>query len=442
MTAMQTPGMQRACQRYLESTPKSRQLSEEARTALSGGVSRAGMPFLLYPVFIDHARDQYVFDVDGRQLLDLSNGHSALPLGHAAPEVIAAMHAQIEKGLGYAIMEPNEVALARLIQQRVPSMERLRFTAAGSEATMFAIRGARAFTGRTLFARMEGSYHGMHDMMGCGPVFNLGQVQPGTDISMGLPRTLREQVIFLPFNDLEGCTKLIESHAHELAAVITEPMLGGGGAIPAEPGFLQGLRDVCTRCGVLLIFDEMITIGLAPGGGQELYGVSPDMTTSGKLLGGGMPMGVFGGRADIMSLFEAKDGPPKVFHTGTWNGHPLAMTAGIAQLKLLTPAHFAKLGELGRHLREGAQAVAARKHVTMQVTGLQQFSCFHYTSKPVRNYRDALTNDFDLAKRVAFSLLSQGFYMAGGRSNLSTATTHQDIERFLEALSVAFDEAA
>ena len=441
MAQMQTAGMQRATERYLERTPNSRRLSETARGALAGGVSRAGMPFLLYPVFIDHARGQFLYDVDGREVLDLSNGHSALPLGHAVPEVLAAVHAQVENGLGYAVMEPTEVTLARMIQERVPSMQRLRFTATGSEATQFAIRAARAFTGRTLFARMEGSFHGMHDMMCCGPAFNVGQVQEDSDVSMGLPRSIREHVLFLPFNDLDACREAIAARAKELAAVIIEPMQGGGGAIPSEPGFLAGLRELCNRYGIVLIFDEMISMGVAPGGAQQHYDVTPDLTTSGKILGGGMPMGVFGGRTDIMAVFDSKDGPPAVFHTGTWNGHPLSMTAGVAQLKLLTPDKYVRLGELGEHLRSGAREVAARHRVAMQVTGMQQFSCFHYTTRPIRSYRDSRTSDFDLAKRVAFSLLSQGFYMTAGRSNLSTAITHADIDRFLEALDTAFEEA-
>ena len=230
-------------------------------------------------------------------------------------------------------------------------------------------------------------------------------------------------------------------HADDLAAVIVEPFMGAGGGIPSEPGFLAGLRDLCDRHGALLIFDEMISIGMSPSGAQGYYDVTPDLTACGKLVGGGMPMGVFGGRADIMSLCAGEGAAPPVLHSGTWNAHPLAMAAGVAQLKQLTPEAYAYLGELGDYMRSSVRDLADARGVALQVNGICHFSAFHYNTEPVRNHRDARRGDAALAWRVGFSLLSQGFHVPGGiRTNLSTAIEKADIDRFITALDTAFDE--
>ena len=444
MTSATTDGMEKARERYFAATTTSRALAERAREYLPDGVSRTGLVYSHYPPFIDRAEGQFLHDVDGNAILDLANGFSSLPLGHAHPKVMEAIQAQLAKGMGHGLMSGREVELASMLAQRVPSMERVRFTASGTEATMFAMRLARAFTGKTKFARMEGSYHGLHDTMCSGMAVNTGQPWPGTEddpVSKGVPMWTRDEVAYLPFNDLEGCADVLAEHASELSVVIVEPFMGAGGGIPSEPGFLAGLRELCDRHGILLMFDEMISIGMSPGGAQEYYGVSADLTACGKLVGGGMPMGVFGGRADIMALCEGAGGVPPVLHTGTWNAHPIAMAAGVAQLQQLTPKQYAYLGEIGDYMRQSVRDLAAGRGVPMQTTGVQHLSAFHYTNEPVRNHRDARKADAALAWRVGFSLLSQGFHVPGGsRTNLSTAMRRADIDRFIEALDIAFDE--
>ena len=444
MTTGKTDGMEKARKRYFAATPKSRELADIARDYLPDGVSRTGLVFSHYPPFIERAEGQFLYDVDGNKILDMANGFSSLPLGHSHPKIIEAIKGQIDKGLGHGLMSEPELKLASLIKKRIPSMEKLRFTASGTEATMFAMRVARAFSGKTTFARMEGSYHGLHDMMCTGMGANLGQAWPGTEndpVSNGVPLSTREEVAYLPYNDLEGCANVLAEHASDLAAVIVEPFMGAGGGIPTEPGFLAGLRDLCDRHGALLIFDEMISIGMSIHGAQGYYNVTPDLTACGKLVGGGMPMGVFGGRADLMALCEGAGNAPSVLHTGTWNAHPVAMAAGIAQLEQLTPVQYDYLGEVGDYLRASVQALASARGVSMQVTGVQHFSAFHYTHDPVRNYRAAQQSDGALAWRVGFSLLSQGFHVPGGsRTNLSTAITRADIDGFVAALDVAFNE--
>lgn len=431
-------------QRYLSTTPGSLALYERARKVLPDGLGRSSIPFFHYPIFVDRAEGKFLYDVDGRPILDLWNAASSLPLGHAPPSVIEAVQAQVARGLGFGAMNPLEVELAEILAEQIPTMQRVRFTASGTEATMFAVRLARAFTGRRLFARMEGSYHGLHDMMCSGQGMSLGGTWLGLNddpVSNGVLPEVREGVVFLPFNDLAACEEIIEAQASELAALIVEPFLGTGGGIPAEREFLAGLRRLCDRHGIVLIFDEMISIGMARGGAQAFYGVAADLTATGKLIGGGMPLGVFGGRADIMKLLDAVGGVPPMMHTGTWNGHPLVMAAGVAQMKALTPEVYAYLGHIGDYMRERARALAERKNVAVQVLGVQHFSAFHYTDQPIRTHADTKTADGALSRRVAFSLLSQGFYLFGGRSNLSAAVDEADIDRFIAALEIAFDEA-
>src|SRR5277367_2397407 len=209
--------------RFFAATPGSRALADKAKLSLSGGVSRSGMPYLGYPLFIDRAERQFLYDVDGNAYLDLSNGHSAMPLGHRPANVVEAVSRQLERGLGSGLMDEGEVTLAALLQDRIPAMERLRFTTSGTGATVFAVRLARAFTGRTLFARMEGSYHGRHEMMCTGMTVNLGGVWPGLDddpVANGVHPSVRDGVVFLPFNDLDGCTRIVEAKASDLAAII------------------------------------------------------------------------------------------------------------------------------------------------------------------------------------------------------------------------------
>lgn len=438
------PSFAAAEERYLAATPRSRELFERAAKVLPGGVGRASIPFFHYPVFIERAEGAFLYDVDGRAVLDMWNGASSLPLGHSHPHVMAAVRAQLDKGLGFGAPAVIETELAEQIQERVPSMERIRFTASGTEATMFAIRLARAFTGRQLIARMASSYHGTHDMLMSGAGASIGGTWLGLNddpVAAGVLPSVRDGVVFMPFNDAAGCAAIAEQRASELAAIIVEPFMGTGGGVAAEPGFLAALRKLCDRHGILLIYDEMISIGTARGGGQEYYGVAPDLTATGKLIGGGMPIGAFGGRAEVMDLLLPVNGVPPVLHTGTWNGHPLVMAAGVATLKALDDAAFRYLGHIGEYYRAAVRRLVGELGLAVQVTGISHFSALHYTAQAVQTPTDAATSDMAVSRRVHFSLASQGYWMFGGRSNLSTAIAESDIDRMIEALAIAFAEA-
>ena len=263
-----------------------------------------------------------------------------------------------------------QLALAEEITRRIPSMQRVRFANSGTEAVMNALRVARAFTGRAKFLKMEGGYHGSYDPVEIsiapgpdGPVGGAGEPD-----EIGLSPALIGEVVVAPFNDLETTVGLIEEHREDLAAVIVEPMMGAGGMIPADQRYLDGLRAATTEHRVLLIFDEIISFRLAPGGAQQLYGIEPDLTTVGKIIGGGLPIGAFGGRSDVMALFDPRR-PDRMTHAGTFNGSPICMAAGLASLALLTPSEIGRINGLGDRLRDGFQAGFTATGIRGRVTG-------------------------------------------------------------------------
>src|SRR5207244_5592766 len=304
-----------------------------------------------------------IWDADGTERVDMLGNYSAMILGHAHPKIVEAIRDQAARGTGFAAANPVEVELATLLCERVPSFDAVRFCNSGTEATMFAMRLARAFTGRPKIARMEGGYHGTHDYaeVSTHPLVN-DAGPPDAPIavrdSIGTPEWALENVVVLPFNDPDAAEAIIRREAGSLAAVILEPIIGAGGVIAARPEFLQRLRDVTVELGILLIFDEVLSFRVGPGGAQEMYGVTPDLTTLGKIIGGGLPVAAFGGRADIMERLDPERDAP-LPHGGTYNGHPLGMAAGLAAMRELTSAAFDRLDEPGEWLRGRLAALFA-----------------------------------------------------------------------------------
>ena len=323
-------------QRYHQITPRSRAAWENAKQHLPGGDSRTSIFWAPYPVFADHGQGCRLWDLDGTERIDFANSMTSLILGHADPHVVAAVQEQATKGLVYNAPNQHQVELAQLLCDRIPSMDMVRFTNSGTEATMNTLRGARAFTGRTKYAKAEGGYHGTHNDVEVNVRTDPAQAgdprrpQPVPGVA-GLPPEVVDQVLILPYNDTDSTRRLLEEHRGQLAAVMVEPVLGGSGMIPADPDYLTMLRDYTASDGSILIFDEVISYRVAPGGSQEYYGVTPDMTALGKIIGGGMAVGAFGGRHDIMAQFDPTQGP-KVDHSGTFNANPMTMVAGTATL--------------------------------------------------------------------------------------------------------------
>jgi glutamate-1-semialdehyde 2,1-aminomutase len=310
---------------------------------------------------------------------------------------------------------------------------------------MMAIRAARAFTGRAKMAKFEGAYHGGHDwaQISIAPSLDAAgsRKRPkAVPVGAGIPDAVLKQVVVLPWNEPEAALKLIEKHARDLACVITEPMQTAAGMIVAKEGFLQALREVTARHEIVLILDEVITFRLAPGGMQSLVGITPDLTTFGKIIGGGLPVGALGGRADIMAVFDPRGGKPRVSHGGTFNSNPVTMAAGLATLKALAPEAYAHLERLGERLRERVRKLLRSRHEKAQITGLGSLFCLHWTPKRIVDYRSSRPLDPDRPVRTYIGLLNEGILLTQrGMGAVSVPMGDAEIERFVAALGRVLD---
>ncbi len=419
---------------------RSQELFTEALRYLPGGVNSPVRAFRAVggtPFFAQKAYGARVEDVDGNVYIDYVCTWGPSIMGHAHPEVIAAVKAAADRGTSFGIPHVLEVDLARKICQWVPSVQKVRMTNSGTEATMSAIRLARGFTRRDKIIKFDGCYHGHVDSLlvkaGSGAL-TLGQPD-----SAGIPAALALLTIALPFNDVEALRSAFEQNKGEIAAVIVEPIPANAGLIPPQPGFLETMRELCTAHGTLLIFDEVMTgFRLARGGAQELLGVQPDLSCFGKVIGGGLPVGAFGGRAEIMD-YLAPLGP--VYQAGTLSGNPLAMAAGLAQLRLLEEQDvFAKLEKLGAQLEEQIRASLKSAGLDYVFYRYGSMFCLFFTGRPVHQLSDAKTADLKHFSRFFHALLARGIYLAPSQFEtgfLSAAHTENDIEQTVDAMREA-----
>jgi glutamate-1-semialdehyde 2,1-aminomutase len=379
-----------------------------------------------------------VVDADGVDRLDFINTMTTLILGHAAPPVMEVVQEQLGKGVAYNAPNEHQIRLARLLCQRIPSFDLVRFTNSGTEATLNTIRAARAFTGKNRFVKVEGGYHGTHDAVTISV-----RVDPDTagdplrpkavPNSAGLAAGVEDQVTIIPFNETEAALRILEENKDELAAVIVEPVMGSVGMVPASAEFLTMLRDFTKAHGIVLIFDEVISFRVAPGGSQQYYGITPDLTSLGKIIGGGFPVGAFGGREDIMELYDPTKGA-KVSHAGTFNANPITMLAGAVTLEQLTDDVYRDLAELTELLRQRIRDACADLEVPVQVTGLGSLFGIHFTGQPIRNYRDVATVDTDLRRQMFLGLMNEGILPASNLVGaLSTQITEAEIDTYVEA---------
>jgi glutamate-1-semialdehyde 2,1-aminomutase len=413
---------------YRQRTPRSAALDREARAYLPGGNSRSTIHYDPYPLYVERAEGCWLDDVDGNRLLDLTGNHTVLIHGNQHPAVLAAVQRQLALGTSFPQPSPLQPRLARQLQTHLPSLERVRFTNTGTEATMNAVRAARAWTGRPVIAKMEGGYHGSQAEMLVSTHPSAAEAGPPerprpVPRCQGLPERILDQVLVLPFNDLDATAALLREQASRVAGVIVEPVLGSAGMIPAMPEYLAGLRELTAALGMVLIFDEVISFRVAPGGAQGLHGLRPDLTCLGKMIGGGLPLGVFGGAAPIMELFDpGRTAPPAIHHPGSFNANPLSLAAAIATLDLLTPEALATLNRRGEALRQGFREVAQRHQVALQVTGQASLFGLHLTRSPVTSYRQVMGTDPDRRLRLFLGLVNEGVLLdPRGAGCLSTA---------------------
>ena len=432
------PAGNKELEQYLASTPKSRALWEEAKEYMPGGDSRHSIFWDPYPIFVESASGCHLVDADGVDRLDFINTMTSLILGHSPRPVVDAVADQLEKGVVYNAPNQHQVRLAKLLCQRVPSFDLVRFTNSGTEATLNTIRAARAFTGKDRIAKVEGGYHGTHDVVTVS--VRVDPAQAGSPdrpqalaASEGLPEGLVDQVTVIPYNQTVAARTILEETKNRLAAVIVEPLLGSVGMVPGTNEFLSMLREFTRENGIVLIFDEVISFRVAPGGAQQYYGITPDMTSLGKIIGGGFSVGAFGGRADIMELYDPTKGA-RVSHAGTFNANPVTMLAGWVTLNQLTPEVYRRLAELTDGLKQGIREICAALEVPVQVTGLESLFGIHFTAQPVADYRDVAQGDSRLRDQVFLGLLNEGILTASNLVGaLSSAMSESDVDTFLDA---------
>ena len=402
---------------YRSSTPRSAALFERATRVLPGGSTRTTVFAPPYPPYLVGGMGIRVEDVDGNSYRDFLGNYTSLILGHAHPRVVAAVEEQVRRGSAFGAPSEMEVALAEELVRRIASIERIRFTNSGTEATMFAIRAARAFTGRSLMATFERAYHGTHDTAMAG--------------TPGIPSAVGDLVVRLPWDDADGVERALDGRLDDLAAIVIEPVQGAGGVRAASPAVLAGLRDICDRAGALLIFDEVISFRVAPGGAQSVGGVRPDLTTLGKIIGGGYPLAAFGGRADVMDRFDARrDGA--LTHGGTFNGNPVGAAAGLATLAELTPDRYGDLSRRAARLRaavaEGASGTGTAVRVDVVASLFQVRLGDHVAASAVATGTGAAD--------LFVGLLLEGFYLAPrGMGALATPATDTDVDELAAAIA-------
>ena len=425
---------------YSAANPISAGLHEKASTFMPGGDTRNSIYWDPFPIYITSGDGTTLTDADGNQRTDFVNNMTTLILGHRPPEVTSALAEQISKGLSFSAPSPSVVRWAELMCERVPSLDKVRFVNTGTEATLNAIRAARAFTGKQKLVKCEGAYHGNHDAIQISvvpPLDQAGKADSPESVAAfpGISETAVDDIFIMPFNDIVTAEKIIRKHADELAAVIVEPVNGQCGMVPARPEFLEGLRRLTDDLGIVLIFDEVIAFRIAYGGAQDYYGVKPDLTCFGKVVGGGLPVGAFGGRDDIMSLWDPSDGGSVVQHAGTFNGNPMTAVAGVATLESLTADKYEYLEHLGNMLRNKLITLFAELEVPMSVTGVASLFALQFTPTEVIDYRTYATNNKEMLQTMFIGLLNEGFLMSNHcAGNVSTVHTEDDVDAFVLAV--------
>lgn len=421
---------------------KSERLFSEALRYIPGGVNSPVRAFRAVggtPFFAEKAQGAHIWDVDGNDYIDYVGTWGPAILGHAHPGIIRAVQQAAKKGTSFGIPNALEVEMARRICSLVPSVQKVRMCNSGTEATMSAIRLARGFTRRDKIIKFEGCYHGHADslLVKAGS----GALTFGAPDSAGVPAAFTQHTVVLPYNAPEAVSAAFAANRSQIAGIIVEPVPGNAGLYLPQPGYLEFLREITRTDGALLIFDEVMTgFRLAPGGAQERFGITPDLSCFGKVIGGGLPVGAFGGRAEIMD-FLAPLGP--VYQAGTLSGNPLAMAAGIAALEELSLGNaYAKLEKLGAILEAGMTEAARAVGVPVQFNRCGSMFCAYFTAQPVHNLAEAMNSDRERFKKYFHAMLEQGIYLAPSQFEagfLSTAHTEADIEKTIGAARKGFE---
>lgn len=424
-------------------------LYQRALKSLPGGNTRTTVFMKPFPIYAASGAGCRVWDLDGNEYIDCINNFTSLIHGHAHPALIEAATKQLALGSAFGMPTESEVDLAELLADRLPAVDQVRFANSGTEAVMMALKAARAFTGRPKIAKCEGAYHGSYDYaeVSLDPTPSAwgGNAPVSVAYAKGTPDNVLADVVTIPFNDIEAAVSLIREHGPELACVLVDPMPNRAGLVPADKAYIEALREVTREVGALLIFDEVITFRLGYHGAQGLWDIQPDLTTLGKIIGGGFPVGAIAGRKEFMSVFDPSSGKPALPHGGTFSANPVTMRAGIAAMELLDKVAFARLDAIGQAVRDGIDAAFRKTGVPGGTVGLGSLLKIHFTDRQIRDYRSAYLNEAETKRQAVFNagLLNRGIFAANyGLMALSLPMTDADLDTIVEAAAASLHEVA
>lgn len=422
---------------------RSAQLFGRAQDVLVGGNSRFAVYTSPYQIYAARGSGSRVIDIDGVERIDFQNNMTVLVHGHAHPAIVECVRGQLARGTCFGLSTEAEVSLAELLCSRVASFEKVRFVNSGTEAVMTAIKAARAYTGRSKIAKVEGAYHGSYDyaevsLASTPGTWGAGDAPTSVPYAHGTPQAVLDDVVVVPFNNCEATLKILESHRDELAGVLIDPLPGRLGLVPASRKFLHSIQRLVRQIGALLIFDEVICFRLGYHGAQAEFGCEPDLTALGKVVGGGFPIGVVAGRDEVMAVFDLGVDRPLILQGGTFNGNPVTMVAGLTAMELLTPQAFERLNALGDLARSKIAGALRAAGFPGRVTGMGSLFRIHTTARPISDYRSFFQSPMETqaAEWLWRYLLNHGILLTKvGMGSISTVTSEADIESLADALS-------
>lgn len=422
---------------------------ERALAVMPGGCSRNTVFRKPHPIYAARGEGCYLIDIEGKRYIDFANNMASLIHGHAAPVIVDAVTEQLKLGTGYTLATEVEVQYAEHMCERVPSFDKIRFVNSGTEAVMCALKAARAFTGRPKIAKVEGAYHGLYDYAEVSQTSqpaNWGDAErpKSVPVTYGTPRSAMDEVVVIPFNDIDRAIAILEDHAEELACVLIDLVPHRVGLMPAGRGFVAGLREWTRRKNVLLVLDEVITLRCRFGGAQEMYGLEPDLTAMGKMIGGGFPVGALAGRDDVMSVMDPRTEPVLFPHSGTFSANPITMVAGLAAMQAFDQAAVSRLNQLGDLARARLTEAAMIAGTPACVTGAGSMFRIHMKETPPANYRDAYVSAVEKKMRQTFldHMLEGGMLLVNTCTGmLSTAMTDVEIDKLAEVAVAGFKKS-
>mgnify|MGYP006119810909 FL=1 len=425
-------------EKYIDKTKNSYIKHQNSLNVMPGGNTRTTQWMDPYPFFVKNASGLNIHDIDGNNYLDFMLNATTLILGHAHPEIVRTLSNQIKEGTVYSAPTDGQFKLADILVKRIPSIEKIRFTNSGTEATMMAIMAARSYTRKTKIAKFEGGYHGTHDHVSVSVYPKKSELNesthPGISEYSSQPKSILEDVIVMPYNDIEKTKELINKYKDDLSCIILEPIISNFGYLPLNLEFLQFIRDITKELNIVLIFDEIQSFRVSNGGAQEAFNIIPDMTTLGKVIGGGLPIGAFGGKDEIMDLFDPTSKNFDIAHAGTFNGNPLTMEAGVTVMNNLKQNDFISMNNLGEELRKQLKSVFDEIDLPVQVTGYASLFGINFNENKIIDYRSFIKNDSDIAKVFFAYLRNKGILLQVKNAGaLNTLMTTNEIDFLVDS---------